>query len=159
MERLRNNLRWKYIYRNQQDDNDYIPGLYINSKRNPDEASPEIEACMNKFQEHVNIERRKCSRRSVWPNLTPMQIGLIKRLGKNETHKIISADKNCGLAIVETEFLTERGISDHLSNQEVYKRLSKKEAAGQLEGVERLIESFISKYSEELSKAEYTYLK
>ena len=159
MERLRKNLRWKYIYRNEQDDNDYIPGLYINSKRNPDEASPEIEACMDKFQEHVNIERRKCSRRRVWPNLTPMQIGLIKRLGKNETHKIISADKNCGLAIVETEFLTERGISDHLSNQEVYKRLSKKEAVGQLEGVERLIESFISKYSEELSKAEYTYLK
>ena len=49
MTRLRNNMRWKYIFRNQPDDSDYLPELYINSKRNPDEASPEIEACMNEF--------------------------------------------------------------------------------------------------------------
>ena len=63
-------------------------------------------------------------------------------------------DKNCGLAIIETEFLTKRNISDHLSNQDVHIRLSRREALGQLEGVERLIEAFISKYSEMLSKAE-----
>ena len=72
---------------------------------------------------------------------------------------MISADKNCGLAFVETECLTERGITDHLSNEDVYKRLSKREALGQLEGVERLMESFISQHCEGLSKAEYTYLK
>ena len=68
-------------------------------------------------------------------------------------------DNNCGLAIIEIDFLTKRNISDHLSNQEVYKRLSRREALDQLEGAERLIESFISKYSVMLSKAEYIYLK
>ena len=61
--------------------------------------------------------------------------------------------------MIKTEFLTHQNISDHLSNPEVYKRLSRREALGQLEGVERLIDSFISKYSEMLPKAEYTYLK
>ena len=59
-----------------------------------------------------------------------MQRGLIKKLRKNETHKVISADKNCGMAVVETEHLTKRGIADHLSNEDVYKRLSKQEALG-----------------------------
>ena len=115
--------------------------------------------CMNNFEAQVRAERKKCSRKYIWPNLTPMQSGLIKRLSKNEIHSIISSDKNCGLSIIETESLTERGIEDHLSNQDVYKRLSKGEAIGQLKGVERLIESFISEHCEHLSSAEYTYLK
>ena len=88
-----------------------------------------------------------------------MSSGLLKKVGKNEVHKIISLDRYCRLAIIETEFLTERNISDHLSNQDAYKRLSRREALGRVEGVERLIELFIGKYNEMLSKEEYTYLK
>ena len=88
-----------------------------------------------------------------------MQSNLIKRLDKNETHTTISSDKNYGLAIIETDFLTKHNISDCLSNQEVYKRLSRREALGQLEGVERLNEPFVSKYIKVLPKADYTYLK
>jgi hypothetical protein len=159
MKRLRNNIRWKYIFRNQPDDGNYIPGMYINSDREPGEVDASIENCMNDIETRLKIERRKYSGKRMWPNLTPMQSGLINKLSKNEIHKIISADKNCGLSIIETEFLTQRGISDHLSNSKVYKRLSKREALGQLEGVERMLQSFVSKHADRLSEAEYTYLK
>ena len=91
-------MRLKYIFRNEPDDSDYLPGLYIKSKKNPDKASPEIEACMNEFQRRVGNKRGKCSCKCVFTNLIPMQSGLIRRLGKNEIHNIISSDKNCGLA-------------------------------------------------------------
>ena len=64
----------------------------------------------------------------------------MNRLGKNEVHKLLSSDKNYRLAFIETQCLTKRNISDHLSNEMVYKRLSKGEACGQLDGVERLID-------------------
>ena len=99
---------------------------------------------MNNFEKAITNERKRYQRRYISPNLTPMMNGLIKKLGKNEMHKVISADKNCGFAIIETEHLTERGVSEHLGNPTVYKRLTQGEAIGQLQGVERLIESFIS---------------
>ena len=46
-ERMRNNIRWKYIFRQEKEDNNYIPGLYIKSEKDPDEASDEIEERMN----------------------------------------------------------------------------------------------------------------
>ena len=76
MEGLRNNMRWKYIFRNQPDNSDYLPELYITSERNPDKASSEIEACMNEFQRQVRNESGRCSRKYAWPNLTPMQSSL-----------------------------------------------------------------------------------
>jgi hypothetical protein len=159
MRQLRNNIRWKYIFCNQSDDGNYIPGMYINSGREPDAVDASIEDCMNDIKTRLKIGRRKYSRKRMWPNLTPMQSGLIKKLSKNEIHKIISADKKCGLLIIETEFLTECGISDHLSNSKVYKRLSKGETLGQLEGVKRMLQSFLSQYADRLSETEYTCLK
>ena len=82
-----------------------------------------------------------------------------KKFSEKEKYIIISSENNYGLAIIETKFLIKRNISNHLRNYEVYKRLSRGEAVGQLEGSERLIESFINKYSKVLSKVEYTYMK
>jgi len=133
--------------------------MYERSEREPDEADETIEECLDNLEASLRRERRKYSKKYIWPNLTPMQNGFIKRFGKNEIYKIISADKNCGLAVIETEHLTERGVKDHLRNADVYKRLSQGEARSQLMGVERLIESFISQHGKVLSKAEATYLK
>ena len=102
MAQLWNIVKWKYIFRNQLDNTNYLPELYINSERNPDKASPEIEACMNEFQRRVRNERGSCSRKHIFPDLTPMQSGLLKILDKNEIHKRIASDKNYELAIIET---------------------------------------------------------
>ena len=70
-----------------------------------------------------------------------------------------TADKNCGLVIAETEYLTEGGVREHLSNESVYKRLSKQEAMGQLQGVERLVMSFWNNHQNNMSRAELTFLR
>ena len=77
----------------------------------------------------------------------------------NKTHTVISADKNGGLAFVETKYLTKCGVEEHLSNTAVYKKLSRGATYGQLQGVERLMESFISRHRDHLPDHEYTYLK
>ena len=88
-----------------------------------------------------------------------MQSGLMRRLAEDERLAVIATDKNSGLGIIDTEFLTKRGVEIHLNNGDTYKRLTRGEAVGQTEGVSRLIESFISKWSDDMSEAEYTFLK
>ena len=68
----------------------------------------------------------------------------IERLSKNKTHNRISLDETFGLLLVKTKSLTERRTSNHLSDKDVYRRFSKEEIPGQLEGFKRLIELFIS---------------
>ena len=77
----------------------------------------------------------------------------------NGTHTVISADKNGGLAFIETKHLTKCGVEEHLSNTTVYKKLSRGAAYGRLQGVEILMESFISRHRDQLPDYEYTYLK
>ena len=118
------------IVSNQLDDGDYLPGLYIDSEGNPDEGNPAFEVCMNNFEAQVRSERRKWSRKYVESSLTPMYSGLIKRLSKMRSKDTLVGQKVWTSNNIETNFLTKRRISDHLNNQDVYKRLPKKEGAG-----------------------------
>ena len=63
-------MRWKYIFREKPDEENYVPGLYINSERDPDPASEEIERCLDNLEISLESERRK-QRRKMWPNLSP----------------------------------------------------------------------------------------
>ena len=158
MKRLRRDTRWKYIFREDPDDDDYIPSLYIRSDKDPDKASDEIEDCLNNFEKALEIERAKRSRK-ILPNLTPMQQALVTYLEKNEIYKIISLDKNCGLGIINTDHLTERNVSEHLSNSNVYKQLTKRQAENELRGAEMQMQRFMSKHRKNIGKAELTYLR
>ena len=88
-----------------------------------------------------------------------MQRGLAKQLHKNDVYKVICTDKNCGLAFIETARLTEKGVKEHLSNHNVYQKMSERNARAQLRGVELLVGSFASRWQKYLTKAEHTYLK
>ena len=88
-----------------------------------------------------------------------MQKGLAKQLHKNDDYKVICTDKNCGLAFIEMACLTEKGVTEHLSNHNVYQKMSERNARAQLRGVELLVDSFASRLQQCLTKAEYTYLK
>ena len=83
--RLRTNVRWKYIFRAEDDTEEtYIPELHINSDAVPDLASKDIENAMDNFEIRVRKERAKYATRLMYSNLTPMQRGLAKRLHNNE---------------------------------------------------------------------------
>ena len=146
MSRLRTNVRWKYIFRHEDEtEDDYIPGLHINTDRVPDLASEEIENAMNNFEKRIRKERAKYAPRPIHSNLTPMQRGLATRLINDDVYKVACTDKNCGLAIAETAILTKQGVEEHLSDPKVYKRLTQGEAKGQLRGVKLLVESFTNR--------------
>ena len=93
MKRMRNNVRWKYIFRDEKEDNNYIPNLYIKSEREPDNASEKIERGMDNFEREVKMLRRRQRRIDVHPNVTPMQAGLMKRLTEDEQLAVVATDK------------------------------------------------------------------
>ena len=88
-----------------------------------------------------------------------MQAGLIRRLPEDERLVVVATNKNSGLGIIDTEYLTKRKVEVHLSNSDAYKRLTREQAIGQTNGVGRLIESFFGKWSDDMSEAEHTFLK
>ena len=112
--------------------------MYINSDKEPPEASPEIGACLRDLKRKLNMERRRYGD-DICPDLTRMQSSLIQRIRADNRYTLVATDKNCGLAIADTEVITQLGVSDHLSNSDTYKRLTKGQAHGHLDGVERLI--------------------
>ena len=145
--RLRTNVRWKYIFRAEDDTEEtYIPELHINSDAVPDLASEDIENALGDFERRVKRERAKYAPRLIHSNLTPMQKSLAKRLHNNDFYKVACTDKNAGLAIANTADLTKQGVEEHLNNTAVYKRLTEGEARGQLRGVEFLVSLFASKW-------------
>ena len=96
MSRIRNNVRWKYIFRGEPDDGDYIPGMYERSEREPDEANESIEECLDNLEASLRRERRKYSNKYIWPNLTPMQNGFIKRFEKMRSIRSFRLIKTAG---------------------------------------------------------------
>ena len=80
-------------------------------------------------------------------------------MSKSTSHRVALTDKSCGLAVKETDLLTEQGIEEYLIKSKVYTILSEGETKAQLQGVEHLIESFASRWQENMTKTEYTYLR
>ena len=54
---------------------------------------------------------------------------------------------------------TKGAVEEHLSDDKVYKRLTRGEIAGQFEGVSTRVESFVNRHQDKLSKPEYQFLK
>ena len=157
--RLEKSIRWKYIFRLERDEGNYKPGMYVPSDKEPDKASAEIESCLANFKQKVTEARRKYNRRKATPNITTMQIALMNRLRKDKRYRTMPADKGCGQSLIDTEIYTERAVSDHLSDSEVYKILSKREATAQTKGVAMIIERFITDNQDALTDYESTYLR
>ena len=109
MERMRESIRWKYIYRNQPDEEEerYIPQLHINTDLKPRPASSRIEGCMDDFERAIAIARRRYRQKDIIPNLMPDEEAMLRRMKKHKFPKIISADKNCGFVLIKTDHLTE----------------------------------------------------
>ena len=92
MHRLRVNVQWKYIFQDEPDDSNYISRLHINTGQTPGAASKAIKQSMNRFELAVLNECTRYHGQKIVPNLTRVQAALVKKIKKNQTFKIISAD-------------------------------------------------------------------
>ena len=59
---------------------------------------------------------------------------------------------------MDTEYCTKDSVDEHLSDKTVYRRLTKGGARSFLAGVARLLEAYVSRHQDRLTKAEYQYL-
>ena len=78
MKRTRNSICQKYIFRNKEDNNDYIPSLYIKIKKEPNYASDKIEKGMDNFMTEIKLLRRRHKRMDIHPNVITMLAGPTK---------------------------------------------------------------------------------
>ena len=133
MERFKSDVRrlhW-FIENPPEEDDDnprkYTPGLYWKSTWDPPAATHKIERCLNRFETELK-RRRSLHQKISLSNLTPYQWDLCNFLRKNNLYIVIEADKNLGGCILKLSLYTTRGITEHLSNTSVYRRLLKKRA-------------------------------
>eukprot|EP00984_Skeletonema_dohrnii_P034790 scaffold33693_cov154-Skeletonema_dohrnii-CCMP3373.AAC.1 len=125
-------LRRIVTFLGQEDDDNYIPELYIKSGWPFKQVDDEIENALSKFRAEVERNQRQY-RRQQSTNLTPLQWRLLKDFKKNDYYTVIEADKNLGACILRLSTYTERGIKEHLGNTSVYKRLSVEEMRGRMQ--------------------------
>ena len=102
LQRLKQDVRRNYLFREAEDSGDYIPRLYIRSDWEAPLASDDIELCLNNFELALNAERRRHCRKPICPNLTAMQQALARRLEKNDIYKRTEQLRKLGNIIIAT---------------------------------------------------------
>ena len=92
--------------------------------------------------------------------MSSIQQSLMRQLRNQPNNKlmILDADKNLGQAVADTTYITRRAVIEHLSNEDVYKKLPERQARTLQRGFEIMMESFINK-ADFISPAERTFLK
>ena len=79
--------------------------------------------------------------------MSSIQQSLMRQLRNQPNNKlmILDADKNLGQAVADTTYITRRAVIEHLSNEDVYKKLPERQARTLQRGFEIMMESFINK--------------
>lgn len=111
----------------------FIPRLHIPSKwmPNPMQQCPAANELIYKFRSKIIAARLKLPRRRR-TNLTWFQQKSLEFLHKNPDFIVFLCDKNLGPAIMEREEYIKKALSEHLTNEGVYKQLTPGEFSYQL---------------------------
>ena len=167
--------RIAYFSNREVSEDEYNPKLYLPSKWKPKPADKEIEEALAEFRALLkkNRVRYLAKANPSLSNIFPSQGKLIKSMKKHDKYIIIQADKNLGAVIMYRDTYITRGVSEHLSNTDVYRLLNTREVEMHKARLRILLREFIAKHrpllpnenpekaitSAELTKAETTYLR
>ena len=149
-ERLTEDIRWTDHFRKQPREPDgkitYIPELHYRNIYNfAPPASKVIESSLKLFHYEVTRRRAKYLKPTI-SNIFPHHATLAATLRLHDNYIVVEADKNLGGCILMRDVYIQRAISEHLSNQSVYKPLTDRQADTLQRKINYDIESFISKY-------------
>ena len=126
-ERLREEVRRKYPFSlcPPDDNNNYIPGLYIKSDYKFKPASDDIEAALTSFQSSVDKYQSVLNdKASIVPNLTPRQFSLMKTFKCHDDYIFIPSDKGLGPVVAWRTMYGRRVCSEHLGNTRNYREIT-----------------------------------
>jgi hypothetical protein len=122
---------WVNEYGANNNNDDYIPSLYITTTWKPPEASTKKEEAIKNFTSKIRsiIERNKTYPRS---NLTKLQHNCLLAIKNNNKLIVCMSDKNLGPIIMEREAYLSKCLNEHLLCPRTYVCLTKEEALEKL---------------------------
>jgi hypothetical protein len=139
-------------------DEDYIPSLYIPTKWKPPEAPPIVENAIKNFSTALTkaITNNKTHPRS---NLTKLQYRCLHAIKNNNDLIICMSDKNLGPVIMERETYLSRCLYEHLLCPRTYIRLSEEEALQKIRNTRIKLNEVRLHHRNELTAAENQYFQ
>jgi hypothetical protein len=159
-ERLDRDLRLRSYFAGEgdNDDTDYNPKMYIKSKWTPPpwKFPRELPPRLDKFDATLaQIFKKRHGR----PNLLPHQRRALTYLQTSDEFLIVNCDKNLGPAIIEKTSYIQMAYRDHFNDRTSYRRLSPNDVALESRRLKTLLNSWRSRFNDELSKQERKFLK
>ena len=163
MKRFKKDVRRIFMFKEKPPPDEpglrYIPGLYIkNDNFKPPLANDEVEECLANFEKKLRQRQQPYQNRTSLSNLTYKQWKLSEQMLFDDDHMVVECDKNLGGACLDRPVHNTKGITEHLGNTDVYKRLTKKQAYDLTNHLRYKINVFIAKWKKHISPAEWTYL-
>lgn len=156
--RFKNDVRNRYAFLNKPEKpGEYIPGLYIPTGHQFKPANTEIEEALSNFTSEItSLQRSHRHKRAT--NITPLQWRTMSNIQQDRHFIVIEGDKNTGACFLRRGFYNKSACSEHLSNTNVYKRLSYQEALIKHRALRNQIHYFCRRHKESMCKAEYVFL-
>ena len=153
IERINEDVRREYQFRNHQDDGSYIPKLYLkNPDWQPDPASEEIEEALVSFADRLSAEHQKHQQHKTLPNISRLQNNALRTLKDHPLFVVLMADKNMGVVLMLREIYNRRVFSEHLDNEQVYQRLTPAQAQAKQIQISYLFDSFRTRHADALEE-------
>ena len=126
---MRRDIRLKYQFCGEEQENKYNRKLYIKSDYEPPPANDFIESNLNKFEQKLTSIRNNInSNCKPSTNITPTQEKLLYSTRKNKSIVILQTDKNLGAAAMEWDEYVNSMLDEHLLNGDTYELLSPEKA-------------------------------
>ncbi len=139
-------------------DDGYIPSLYLPPNWNPPEASNKTEDAISKFSMTLAIELVN-NTTNTGSNLTRLQYNCLQLL-KDDHHFIFClTDKNLGSVVMEHSRYFERCFTEHLNCHTTYQQLEKTETLEKVRQTCITLNNIRLQHRDSLTEAENLYFQ
>ena len=128
MYRLRRQIRIACTDFSDDNNEEYVPRLHVQSSWEPENAPDEIEEAMNEFETTTKALFAEKKRAPNFYNMDKHKLRLLKNIKNSKQLVITASDKNLGPCIMEMDRYIALGLKHHLNNVTNYKELNKEEA-------------------------------
>ena len=157
--RWKRNIHVKMFIAGKVDDEDeFNPRLYCPTGWEPPRFMKNMctERRLNIFRNE--LQRRVFVQRAT-PNMTFAQRRTLRALRRDQRLLVVQCDKNLGPAVIERVRYIRMAVSDHLSKNDTYGRLSREEALIRSNTIKSEFLEWFEKWEELLTKHEKNFFK
>ena len=159
MDRMRRDVRLKYLFAGSEESTEYNPKLYIKSDWEPPIADLDIENRIDDFEQKLTqLRLAKNSFTTPSTNLTPTQEKLLYIIQKDKSLVVLQTDKNLGAALMEWNEYVHCMLEQHLLKGDTYDLISEETAHKKLYEFRRELQEILTFDGErELTDSEKIY--